>query len=220
MWINISLGIFILLPAFPMDGGRILRAALAFRLDRRRATLIAARVGRAIAIVMVIAGLAWSPMLAVIALFVWMAAGQEAAMEKLHAALRGVSVGEAMVAEFQTLAPDTPLDTAARRLATGFQHDFPIVDGGRVLGVLTRRDILRGLAAHRPNLTVAELMHRRYATARAADGLEGVLERLPSDGSSVIVFRDDQLVGLLDPEHVGELVAVRSSIHRDHRDHA
>jgi hypothetical protein len=70
MWINISLGAFNLLPAFPMNGGRILRAALGFRMDRNRATAVAARVGRRIAVLMGLAGVMWSPMLAVIALFV------------------------------------------------------------------------------------------------------------------------------------------------------
>jgi Zn-dependent protease/predicted transcriptional regulator len=211
LWINISLGVFNLVPAFPMDGGRILRAALAFRMDRPRATLVASRIGRGIAVVMGIAGLAWSPMLAVIALFVWMAAGQEAATEQMKTTLRGVAVADAMVAEFQTLAPDTPLGTASTRLTSGFQHDFPIVEAGRVIGMLTRNDILRGLAMHRPDAPVRELMHVRFPMVGASEDLDQVLGRLPADGSAVVVFQDDRLVGLLDPEHVGEFLAMRGT---------
>lgn len=213
LWINVSLALFNLVPAFPMDGGRILRAVLAFRMDRARATAVAARVGRGIAVVMGIAGLLWSPMLAVIALFVWMSAGQEASLEQAKTTLRGVAVADAMVAEFQTLAPDTSLGSAASRLATGFQHDFPVVDAGRVIGMVTRNDVLRGLAMHRPDAPVRELMHVHFPMARARDELDQVFGRLPADGSAVVVFEDDRLVGLLDLEHVGELLAARGVGH-------
>ena len=211
LWINVSLALFNLVPAFPMDGGRILRAALAFRMDRARATAVAARVGRGIAVVMGIAGLLWSPMLAVIALFVWMSAGQEAGLEQAKTTLRGVAVADAMVAEFQTLAPDTSLGSAASRLTTGFQHDFPVVDAGRVIGMLTRNDVLRGLATHRPDVPVRELMHVHFPMAGAREALDEVLGRLSADGSSAVVFEDDRLVGLLDLEHVGELLAARGA---------
>jgi Zn-dependent protease/CBS domain-containing protein len=209
MWINLSLGIFNLVPAFPMDGGRILRAVLAFWMERPRATAVAAYVGRGIAVVMGIVGLVWNPMLAVIAVFVWMAAGQQATMEELKARLHGASVEDAMVGAVQALPPETSLSYAASRLAAGFQHDFPVIDDGRVVGVLTRDDVLRGLATRRPDTAVAELMHRSFPTAGPSERLDAVLDRLPPDGGPVIVVRDDALVGLLDPEHVGAVVAMR-----------
>jgi Zn-dependent protease/CBS domain-containing protein len=214
MWINISLGAFNLLPAFPMDGGRILRSVLGFWLDHARATEVSARVGRGLAVVMGVAGLAWSPMLAVIALFVWMAAGQEAAMERMKTTLRDVSVADAMVAEFQTLSPDTPLGTAAARLVTSFQHDFPVVEAGHVIGMLTRDDIVRGLTTRPANMPVTEVMHRDFAMAGIGEELSRVLGRLPPDGSSIIVFEHDEPVGLLDPEHVGGLLALRGALQR------
>ncbi|HEX7835834.1 MAG TPA: site-2 protease family protein, partial [Kofleriaceae bacterium] len=209
LWINLSLGLFNLLPAFPMDGGRILRATLAFWMDRPRATQAAARIGRGLAVVMGVVGLVWSPILAVIAVFVWLAAGQEAAMEQLKTALRGISVGDAMVADFQTLPPDTPLGAAANQLATGFQHDFPVVDDGHVVGMLTRSDVRRGLADRSPDTPIAELMHRRFPIAAAGEGLDAVLGRLPRDGGSVLVVDNDHPVGLLDPAHLDELLAAR-----------
>jgi Zn-dependent protease/CBS domain-containing protein len=216
LWINISLVVFNLLPAFPMDGGRVLRATLAVWMDRARATAITARIARGIAVVMGIAGLMWNPILAVIALFVWMAAGQEALGERMKSALGGVSVANAMVTEVETLAPDTGLGIAAGRLATGFQHDFPVVDGTSVVGVLTHADVLRGLAAHRSDLTVGDVMHRRFPIAGAGEGLATVLTRIPPDGSSIVVVHDDRLVGLLDLEHVNKLLAVRGAMHGHH----
>ena len=209
MWINLSLGLFNLIPAFPMDGGRILRALLAFRMDRPRATAAAARVGRGIAVLFGIVGLVWSPMLAVIAVFVWMAAGQEATMVELKASLHGASVEDAMVGSVQAIPADTSLTYAASRLAAGFQHDFPVIADGRVVGVLTRADVLRGLATCPPDTAVAELMHRSFPVARPGERLDAVLDRLPPDGGPVVVMRDDALVGLLDPEHVSAVVAMR-----------
>ena len=209
LWINISLGAFNLLPAFPMDGGRILRAALAFKLDRSRATRAAAAIGRGLAAVMGLVGLAYSPWLAVIAIFVWMAAGREAEMERMKTTLRGVSVADAMIAEFQTLAPDTSLGTAASRLASGFQHDFPVVENGRVVGMLTRDDVIAGLATRSRDTIVAEIMHARFPMAGADEGLESALGRLPPGGGSMVVFEHDQLVGLLDPARIGEVLAFR-----------
>ncbi|HTR50008.1 MAG TPA: site-2 protease family protein [Kofleriaceae bacterium] len=215
MWINISLGAFNLLPAFPMDGGRILRAILGFRMDHARATAAAARIGRGLAVVMGIAGLAWSPLLVVIAIFVWMAAGQEARAERMKRALGGVSVANAMVTHVETVAPETALDAAAARLLDGFQHDFPVVDGTTVVGMLTHGDVMRGLGTHRHELTVGDVMHREYPVASAEEGLTGVLGRLPPDGSSIVVIQDDRLVGLLDPDHINKLLAVRSAAQLD-----
>jgi Zn-dependent protease/CBS domain-containing protein len=214
MWINLSLAAFNLLPAFPMDGGRILRAILAFRMDRSRATLAAARIGRGFAVAMGIAGLLWNPMLAVIAVFIWLAAGQEAAMEQLKTTLRGVSVADAMVSGFETLPASAPLVAAATRIASGFQHDFPVVDDGHIVGMLSRNDVRRGLAAGSPDTPIADVMHRRFPTADASEALDAVLGRLPPDGSAVLVTDHDHPVGLLDPRHIDELLAVRRAHHR------
>lgn len=214
MWINLSLGAFNLLPAFPMDGGRILRAILAYRMDRPRATVVAARIGRGIAVAMGIAGLLWNPMLAVIAVFVWLAAGQEAAMEQLKTTLRGVSVADAMVSGFETLTADVPLAAAATRIASGFQHDFPVVDDGHIVGMLSRSDLRRGFAVASPDTPIGEVMHRRFPTADAGENLDAVLARLPADGSAVLVTDHDHPVGLLDPRHIDELLAVRQLPHR------
>lgn len=214
MWINISLAAFNLLPAFPMDGGRILRAILAFWLDRGRATSVAASVGRAFAVVMGVVGLFWSTWLVLIAVFVWFAAGQEALAERTKSTLRGVSVADAMIASFQTLSPDSSLGSAAAQLATGFQHDFPVVDEGRVIGMLTRDDILRGIATRPPETQIASLMHVRFPMAAATEELAGVLSRLPRDGTSVLVLEHERLIGMLDPEHVAEVLAVRRAAQR------
>ncbi len=211
MWINVSLGVFNLVPAFPMDGGRVLRALLSFRMPRVHATVLAAKVGRAIAVVFAVIGLMWSPILALIGVFVWVVAGHEAAAEELRAALRGLSVGDAMVGKFQTLDPDAPLAEAADALEHGFQHDFPVVLDGRLVGLLTRDDLVRGLAQYRDDTPVRAVMHHQFGIASSGEDLEAVLSRVQNEEAFVVV-RDDRPVGLLDPAHVGDVLAIHRSV--------
>jgi Zn-dependent protease len=209
MWINVSLALFNLLPAFPMDGGRVLRAVLSFRIERARATAIAAWIGRGFAVLLALVGLASSTMLVVIAAFIWISAGHEAAIEELRTSLRGVRVDDAMVDRFQILRPTNTLATAARLLANGFQHDFPVVEDGRVVGLLTREGVVLGLATRPSNTPVSFLMHRSFSSAGETEELGRALERMRPDGSSVVVLRNDEPVGILDPAHIENVVAMR-----------
>ncbi|HEU0035618.1 MAG TPA: site-2 protease family protein [Kofleriaceae bacterium] len=214
MWINLSLAVFNLLPAFPMDGGRILRALLSMWLTRDRATRLAARIGRAIAIGLGLVGALYSPTLLVIAVFVWIAGTQEAALEQLKTSMRGLTVRDAMIADFAMLPPTAPLDAVAERIATGYQHDFPVLDGTHVVGMVTRDDVARGLLAGTRDIPIANVMHRDLATARASEDLEAVVPRLPRDGSALLVIDGDTPVGLLDPAHLGELLQLRAATAR------
>ena len=149
--VNVVLALFNLLPAFPMDGGRVLRALLAIRMNNyTRATDIAARVGRALALVLGIVGLYYfttNPFWVLIALFVWMGAGSEAAAVQTSATLDGVPIEDLMIREVHTLSPHDPLSRAVQLTLDGSQQDFPVVDDSSALvGVLTRADLLQALA--------------------------------------------------------------------------
>lgn len=217
-WINVSLALFNLLPAFPMDGGRALRAALALRLDYVRATEIAARLGQGMALLFGAFGLFHNPMLLFIALFVWMGAQQEASMVGFKRALAGVPIGSAMITEFRTLAPDDRLGRAAELVVAGFQQDFPVVDAGRVVGVLTRRDIVRGLSEAGPLSPVGLAMQPEFTTADPAEMLESVLPRLQSRGAtSVVVVRAGEVLGMLTTESIGEFVVMENALRKARR---
>jgi CBS domain-containing protein len=213
LFANIFLALFNLLPAFPMDGGRVLRALLAMRLDYVRATRTAAKIGQFMAIVFGLIGLLGNPFLLVIALFVWVGAAAEAGAVQFRAGLAGVPIERAMVRDFATLSPDDTLAAAARRVLDGFQHDFPVVDNGKTVGVLPRDALLAALTQAGPEGRVADFMRKDFQTADPRDMVEPVFQRLKEGGCPVMpIVRDGALVGLLTPDNVFELVMIREAV--------
>jgi Zn-dependent protease/predicted transcriptional regulator len=215
-WVNVSLAAFNLLPAFPMDGGRVLRALLAIRLEAVRATRIAARIGQGFAVVLGVFGLLANPMLAVLALFLWLAAAAEAGAAETKAALSGAPVSAAMTTDFYVLDVNDELGAVARQLVSGPRVDFPVTSDGVVVGILTRAGLIEGLANRGPRARVRDSMVRAFTVAAPDDSLETVLPRLESSASRTVPVIDrGRLVGLLTPEGVGELVWVnRALAHR------
>lgn len=213
--INIWLAAFNLIPAFPMDGGRVLRAILAMRSrDYVRATARAARVGRFFALVFALVGIFFleSPTLALVAVFVWIAATGEAIAVQTTAALEHVPLASVMITNFRTLAPTDTLARAADLTIEGFQQDFPVVDNGALVGMLTRRDLLRGLAQGGSGAKVSEAMQRQFSTASVDDRADSAFERLTAKrGVAVPVLRGAQLVGVLTAENVAEFLSLQAA---------
>jgi Zn-dependent protease/CBS domain-containing protein len=213
LWINVGLAGFNLIPAFPMDGGRVLRASLAMRMDYVRATQLAAGIGQMIALGFGFVGLFYNPFLVFIALFVWMGAADEASMVQMKSALGGIPVSRAMITDFRTLSPDAPLRQATDLVLAGFQQDFPVVDGGRLVGVLTRADLLKHLAQTGQQARVAEAMNEQFQTADPSEMLELALSRLREcKCHSIPVVRAGSVVGVLTMENVGELMMIQSAL--------
>jgi Zn-dependent protease/CBS domain-containing protein len=213
MVVNLFLVGFNMLPAFPMDGGRVLRAVLARRMEYTRATQIAANVGQGMAFLFGFAGLFGNPMLLFIALFVWIGAAQESTAVQMKSALGGIPVARAMVTDFRTLQPDDTLARAAELILAGSQHDFPVVDGGRVAGVLTRTDLIGALSAQHLQRPVAEVMQREFQVADSSDMLEGAMERLQACACHTLpVVHDGRLVGLVTMDNIGEFVLIHAAL--------
>ncbi len=156
--VNVLLVAFNLLPAFPMDGGRVLRALLAMRMDHLRATQVAATIGQAMAFAFGIIGLFWDPFLLFIAFFVWLGAEQEANMARIKHSLGGIPVSRAMQTNFNALSTTDTLAHAVELILSGSQHDFPVMDDARVVGMLERDTLIRALATTGQNESVARVM--------------------------------------------------------------
>jgi CBS domain-containing protein len=214
MWVNVTLLVFNLLPAFPMDGGRILRAVLALHLNYLRATEIAARIGRVFALLFGLVGLFYNPFLVLIALFIWMSAAAESGALHERSALGGVTVGRVMIRDIRTLQPTDTLSKALDHVLAGFQSDFPVVDGDKVVGVLTRSALLSAVARAGPSSPVSESMDTEF---RAADVNEPVLRALARLREchclTLPVLEAGHLSGVLTAENVAEYVMIEEALH-------
>ena len=214
LWINLSLAAFNLLPALPMDGGRVLRAALTLRVGKLRATAAAARVAQAVAVLLGLAGSLSQPMLVLIALFVWMGARGELLGAQVQSALAGLTVRDAMVGELRTLAAAEPVRRAIELVVRGFQTDFPVERGGRPVGILTQADVLRAVTAGDIARPVEEAMRSTFATATADESLALAWERLQTSGLPVLVLDGGHLVGMLTAKNVGDAILLGRALRR------
>lgn len=211
--VNIILAIFNLLPAFPMDGGRVFRAALSIRMDRNRATQIAAKVGQGLALWLGLIGLLYNPFLIFIALFVWIGAAAEAGLEQIKSSLSDAAVGKAMLTDFQVLSPDDPLSYAITLTLAGSQKEFPVLMDAAVVGVLTQDDLLKGLQERGEQARVGDCMQQEIHSADINEPLEMVLERLNDGHSSLLsVIEADKLVGIINLDNIMELIKIQTAL--------
>jgi Zn-dependent protease len=210
--VNVGLVLFNMLPAFPMDGGRVLRAVLAMKMDYARATSIAATVGKGMAIVFAIAGLIYNPMLILIAVFVWSGAGQEASMAQVRSVVAGACAKDAMVTCFHSVTPHTTLQEMAALMLSDAQQDFPVIKREHLAGMLSHADLLRALQTQPMDTPVVTLMHTDVPTVNEADLLDDILMRDREDYQVAIpVLKHGMLVGLLTTENMHEYLIIREA---------
>jgi len=216
LWVNVWLVLFNMIPAFPMDGGRVLRALLAmFTRDYNKATQIAARIGQGLAILFFFAGafLGWNPFLVFIAIFIWFGAGGEARMVSARAALSGLTVDRVMITHFQALSPRDPLSAVVAHILAGFQHDFPVVEGGQVVGLLPREDLIAALKQRGDQTEVAAVMRRDFVTAHPSEPVETAFVRLqPGQCATLPVVHAGHLVGVVTAESLNEYLAITGAL--------
>jgi stage IV sporulation protein FB len=213
--VNVVLVLFNLLPAFPMDGGRVLRAFLAMRMSYLRATSIAARVGQGMAFLFGFVGLFTNPFLIFIALFVYLGATQEAAASQMKDVSEALPLSAAMVTEFRTLSPEATLGDAADALLRTHQHDFPVVDAqGALRGILTRDELIGALRRQGAGAAVSGVMRTKVPSLSWRISFAEAFRVMQDCRCPVLPVTDDggRLVGLLTPENVGEMVMVHGAL--------
>ena len=211
--VNIFLVLFNLLPAFPMDGGRVLRSLLAMRMEFARATRIACTIGQGMAILFAFIGLFANPMLLLIAVFVWFGAAQEMGAAQTRSATAGLPVQRAMVTDFRAVRSDDTLGNVARLVLSGSQQDFPVIEYGSVSGLLDRRRLLEGLTQFGPEAPVGQIMLRDFPTVTPQEMVEAVIARhQPAEFPMLPVVSGGRLVGLLTADNLMELLLIRAAL--------
>ncbi|MGV3618552.1 MAG: M50 family metallopeptidase [Fimbriimonas sp.] len=205
---NLSLAIFNMVPAFPMDGGRVLRSLLAMRMDETRATQIAATIGQGLAIAFGFYALfKGEPILMLVSFFVFLGAAQEASQSITRSFLFGHAIQDAMQRRFRTIPHGETMETAADMLLAGSQHDFPVAAGSEIVGVLTRGDIAQGLATQGPSGYVANFMRREFKTAHPNVPLELAIDMFSKeDPTPILVMEEGELVGMVTQENLSEFI--------------
>jgi Zn-dependent protease/CBS domain-containing protein len=212
--VNLFLAAFNMIPAFPMDGGRVLRALLSVKLGFVRATEVAASIGQWVAFGLGFLGLFYNPMLIFIAIFVYLAAASEARLVSLRAVSRGVPVGAAMMTQFAVLHPHDTVDDAIETLLRTSQSDFPVVDAaGRLVGLLGRDGLIRALKQIGPQARVADVMVTGIPTIGHRHTLDEACRLLQDKSAPAVGVVDSigKLLGLITSETIGEMLLVSNA---------
>jgi len=211
--VNVVLVLFNLIPAFPMDGGRILRALLATRLDYAQATRYAAWLGQGIAVLFAIGGFFLNPLLIITALFIFMGAQGESQMAQQRSKMKGFTAGEAMRTNIRTLTPNEWLSGAVDSTTSTAQHDFPIVENGRVVGLLTRENLLRGIQQFGAYVPIAQVMRQNIATIEADQALSEASETMQANQLMALpVTNHGTLVGMLTFDSIREFLVLHQML--------
>jgi Zn-dependent protease/CBS domain-containing protein len=211
---NVSLFVFNLIPAFPMDGGRVLRALLAIPLGYTRATRLAATVGQGLAFLFALLGLLGNPLLILIAVFIFLAASGEAGHVQVREYTRGYLASHAMITSYQTLGLTSSIDDAAGLLLRTTQQEFPVVDStGALLGVLTREALIATLQSSGGATPVIEAMDKSVTTVPENACLDNVFSLLQGSSRRMVGVVDPRghLVGYITAENLSELIMIQSS---------
>jgi CBS domain-containing protein len=212
-WANVTLAVFNLIPAFPMDGGRVLRSLLALKWDRDNATRIAAAVGHFFAVAIGLVGLLVNPVLLFIAWFVWVGASQEANLEHTKSVLHGFTASSAMVTSVRTLSPGDRIEDAAAIARESFQSDYPVVVGDHAVGIVSRTRIYEVLSGARTARVVGDVMEPAVTSA-PEEPLDDLVLRLgESAARAALVVDHDHFAGIVTQEKLADLVVSQTHRH-------
>ena len=212
---NVILAVFNLIPAFPMDGGRVLRALLAFNMGKLKATTIAARVGQFLAIVFVFLGFFSNFWLVFIGLFIYLGAGAEEVLESTKSALTGYTAKDVLIRQYTRLFPEETLEKAVQLLRNTQEQGFVVVENDQVQGVLTRKELIKGLSAYGNTSPVSKIMRKDFVVIVPDMPLQQVYEKLMTNNAQLApVLEGGHLIGIVDATGINEMVVITKGIKR------
>ena len=212
--VNIMLVVFNLVPAFPLDGGRVFRALLSFRMPRHKATRWAAFVGQGFAVLFAVVGLMYNPILVLIAIFMFLAAEAESGHESEQARAERHAARDAMITRYESLAPSDTAGRAAELLVVTTQQQFPVLDGdGGLAGWVTRENLVEALSGKGAGAPVRSFMEADTATVAPGMPLRRVLEMLMQAPAGAVGVEGGEggLVGFVNRENASELFAIEAA---------
>lgn len=215
--LNLTLAVFNLLPAFPMDGGRVLRALLSLRLGRRRATQIAAFIGQGFAVILVAYGLwEFSLITAFIGVFVFMTAASENRMVRIDSSLDHHTVGELARRNFTKIYQRDPIQVAAGELQRGMERNFLVFDEWQNLtGVLTEASIMEAMKKGQPDDRVSEYLNTHYEYVLADDPLRTAFSKMQWENYLILpVFEEGRVTGLIDAGVLNNFLRLQQKLDR------
>jgi Zn-dependent protease/CBS domain-containing protein len=213
--VNLFLALFNLIPAFPMDGGRIFRALLAFRFSRTKATRIAGNLGQVIAIAFVLFGFYVNPMLIFIGLFIFLGAQAEMSIEEIKSSLIGIRVGDVVMHQYSSLKPDEPLSHAVELMLNSQEKAFLVKDNGEITGTLSWKEIVSGLATHRVDTLIEQVMNKEVARISADTLLTDAIEKMKAAADGLFpVYRGSELAGVINMDNVTEYLAIQKALNQ------
>jgi Zn-dependent protease len=207
---NVMLVVFNLIPAFPMDGGRVLRALLSFKLGRVTATDIAASIGQGLAFIFFVLGLFFNPFLILIALFIFLGAYGENQMVKQGDLLKGHLVKEATLTNITRLKPDNDLQEVIDILLAGTEKDFVVIENQKIIGILTQKDIIKNVKT--PSVLVGDIMQKKFKTVDVSMEIMKVLQMIGKEKNNFYpVVENGQLVGAIDTTNISEFILLKTA---------
>lgn len=210
LFANLMLAVFNMIPAFPMDGGRVLRALIAMKFDRVRATQIATRLGQLVAFFLLFLGLVYNPILILIAIFVYFGAHGENVMVQQLVLLKNYAVKDAMMTDITTFNPDDPLDKVVDVIISGTQRDFVVTKGEMLAGVLLQSDLIAQNKSDLAQKKVGDVMRKDIKILHAQQKLTEIYRQIrSSDKKFFPVIEDDELVGAIDMTNINEFMIFR-----------
>jgi Zn-dependent protease/predicted transcriptional regulator len=211
--INIFLAIFNLLPAFPMDGGRILRGFLSLCYSTVKATSIAVFVGQTFALLFVFYGIFFNFWLAIIGIFLYLGAGSEKQQLQIVNLLHNIPISAIMSVNYQTLSPDEPLKKALEKIYHGCQDDFPVIDKGDIKGILNQESIIAAIHEKGVDLSVADVMDKDFISTDPGKPLAQIYKKLSSENkSSIAVIEKNSLKGMLSLSGISRYFMIQSAL--------
>ena len=211
---NLVMILFNMLPAFPMDGGRVVRALLAMKMPYAKATRTAATIGQGMAVLFALFGLLHGHyMLLFIALFVWIGASNEAQDAEEDSLLAGFRVRDAMLTDYRELTPEDTAQHTVQMILQGWQADFPVIAAGQFVGIVTRQDVITALDAGNPTQPVANFMRTDTLRCSPEEPLDTAVDTLRASHLPILpVITEGRLIGLLTCENVLEALMFRRAL--------